>query len=95
MPFREINVEKIIEEEKSKDPEFAIEWERSRSEYKLISEFIQIRNQNNITQKELSEKLGKKQQTISRIEKRESSPTLRTFCRLLDIMGYELNIVKK
>lgn len=95
MPFREIDVKKIIEEEKMKDPEFAIEWEKSRSEYRVISEFIRIRNQNNITQKELSEMSGKKQQVISRIEKRESSPTLKTFCRLLDIMGYELTIVKK
>ena len=38
---------------------------------------------------------GNKQQVISRIERKESIPTIRAFSRILDALGYELQIVKK
>ena len=49
----------------------------------------------NITQKELAALTGNKQQVISRIEEKESIPTIRTFSHILDALGYELQIVKK
>ena len=36
-----------------------------------------------------------KQQVFSRIEEKESIPTIRTFSHILDALGYELQIVKK
>lgn len=36
-----------------------------------------------------------KQQDISRIEKKESIPTIRTFSHILEALGYKLQIVKK
>ena len=38
---------------------------------------------------------GNKQQDISRIEKKKSIPTIRTFSHILEALGYELQIVKK
>lgn len=38
---------------------------------------------------------GNKQQDISRIEKKKSIPTIRTFSHILDALGYELQIVKR
>ena len=35
---------------------------------------------------------GNKQQAISRIEKKEHSPSLQTFCNLLGALGYGLKI---
>ena len=48
-----------------------------------------------MTQTELAELTGSKQQVISRIEKKENSPSLRMFCNMLQALGYELQIVKR
>lgn len=95
MPFAPINVKEEIERQRELSPEFKKAWDESRAEYKLIGEMISLRKQEKITQKELAELTGNKQQVISRIERKESIPTLRAFSKILDALGYELQIVKK
>lgn len=95
MPFVDFKVKEIIEEEKRNNPEFAKVWEESRNEYDLLIELVELRKEQNITQAELARLTGYRQQMISRIEKRENSPTLKTFCGLVNSLGYDLRIVKK
>lgn len=95
MPFAPINVKQEIEKQREISPEFRKAWDESRAEYKLIGEMISLRKQEKITQKELAMLTGNKQQVISRIERKESIPTLRAFSKILDALGYELQIVKK
>lgn len=95
MPFVEINVKSEIEKQRQIDSEFRKAWDESRAEYKLIGEMISLRKQENVTQKELAALTGNKQQVISRIERKESIPTIRAFSHILDALGYELQIVKK
>ena len=95
MTFVEINVKNEIEKQRQNDPKFKKAWDESRAEYKLIGEMISLRKQENITQKELAALTGNKQQVISRIERKESIPTIRAFSNILDALGYELQIVKK
>ena len=95
MPFVEVNVKEEIERKKENDPEFRKAWDNSRAEYKLIGEMISLRKKEKITQAELAKLTGNKQQVISRIEQKESMPSLRIFSRILDALGYELKIVKK
>lgn len=95
MPFVEVNIQNEIEEQRQNNPEFRKAWDESRAEYKLIGEMISLRKQENITQKELASLTGNKQQMISRIERKESIPTIRAFSHMLDALGYELQIVKK
>lgn len=95
MPFVEINVKNEIEKQRQIDPKFKKAWDKSRAEYKLIGEMISLRKQENITQKELAKLTGNKQQVISRIERKQSVPTIRAFSHILDALGYELQIVKK
>lgn len=95
MPFMKIDVEKEIEKQKANDPEFKQAWDDSRAEYRLIGEMISLRKQEKMTQKELASLTGNKQQVISRIERKESIPTIRVFSNILDTLGYELRIVKK
>lgn len=95
MPFVKVDIKEIIECEKRNSENFARAWDDSRAEYKLLSEFVRLRKEQRITQTELALMTGNKQQVISRIEKRENSPTLKTFCALLNTLGYELQIVKK
>lgn len=95
MPFVEINVKNEIKKQRQNDPKFKKAWDESRAEYKLIGEMISLRKQENITQKELAALTGNKQQVISRIERKESIPTIKAFSHMLDALGYELQIVKK
>ena len=95
MPFVKIDVKKEIEKQRQIDPEFRKAWDESRAEYKLIGEMISLRKQEKITQKQLAELTGNKQQVISRIERKENIPTIRVFSHILNALGYELQIVKK
>ncbi|MCM1233403.1 MAG: helix-turn-helix domain-containing protein [Ruminococcus flavefaciens] len=95
MPFAKIDVQKEIEKKCENSPSFKKMWDESREEYKLIGEMTYLRKQKKMTQSKLAEITGNKQQVISRIEKRESNPSLRMFCNILDALGYKLQIVKK
>lgn len=95
MPFVQVDLDEIIENERKNDPEFRKAWDESREEYRLLGEMIALRRKEKVTQKELAERIGTKQQVISRIEKKESSPSLQSFCNILSALGYELQIVKK
>lgn len=94
MPFVKVDIDQIIKENCEKDDGLKKAWEESREEYRLIGEMIALRKQQQMTQGELAEKIGSKQQVVSRIEKKENSPTLKTFCNILQVLGYELKIVK-
>jgi DNA-binding XRE family transcriptional regulator len=95
MPFKEIDVNKEIIENCEKDPIFKEKWESSRQEYRIIGEIIKLRNQQGITQNDLACSAGVKQQVISRFEKKENSPTLKTLCNILDGLGQEIKLVPK
>ena len=95
MPFVQVNINEEIEKHCNESPSLKKTWEESREEYKLIGEMISLRKREKITQSKLAELIGNKQQVISRIEKKENSPSLRIFCNILDALGYELQIVKK
>lgn len=95
MPFVQVDINKEIEKHCQESPSFAKAWNESREEYKLIGEMISLRKAEKITQSQLAAITGSKQQVISRIEKKESSPSLKIFCSILNALGYELKIVKK
>lgn len=94
MPFVQIDVSKEIEKQMQK-PEFKKAWDENHAEYELIGEMISLRKQKKISQRELAMLTGNKQQVISRIERKENNPSLKMFTRILDVLGYELQIVKK
>ena len=95
MAFAEINIQEIIQEKKNNSEEFYNTWKKSEDEYRLIAEMIELRKQKGISQTQLARTIGNRQQVISRIEKKENSPSLKMFCWILDSLGYELKIVKK
>lgn len=95
MPFKAIDVSSIIEDEKIANERFAKAWDESRTEYRLMSEIVRLRKEQGLSQAELARKTGCKQQVISRIEKKENSPTLKTLCEILDVLDYDIQLVKK
>ena len=94
MSFVQIDVNKEIEKQ-MQNLKFKKAWEESRAEYELIGEMILLRKQKKIIQSELAMLTGNKQQVISRIERKENNPSLKMFAHILDVLGYELRIVKK
>ena len=59
----------------------------------IIEATIKARKQNNLSQRDLSEKTGLKQSAIARLEKGVHSPSTSTLIKLLYPMGYTLRVV--
>ena len=95
MPFKQIDVENLIQSKLDADPELKEMWDSSRTEYRILGELIRLRKQKGISQAELAEMTGHKQQVISRIEKKESSPTLKTLCALTDMLDVDIVLVQR
>jgi DNA-binding XRE family transcriptional regulator len=95
MPFKQIDVDKLIKEKLDADPELKEIWDSSRMEYRLLGEFIRLRKEKGISQNDLAKMSGYKQQAISRIEKKENSPTLKTMCALADVLEVDILLVPR
>lgn len=63
-------------------------------EKKLINDFISVRKKLKISQRNLADKVGMAQSTIGRIETLNHSATLSTFVKILNSLGYHLELKK-
>ena len=64
-------------------------------EFDLICKYIKIRYESKMSQRDLAKKIGIAQSTIARMEKNMHSMSISNFTKLLDALGYKLEIVKK
>ena len=64
-------------------------------EFDLICKYIKIRHELKISQRDLANKIGIAQSTIARMEKNMHSMSISNFTKLLDALGYKLEIIKK
>ena len=64
-------------------------------EFDLICEYIKIRYESKLSQRDLAKKIGIAQSTIARLEKNMHSMSISNYTKLLDALGYKLEIVKK
>ena len=64
-------------------------------EFDLICKYIKIRYESKISQRDLASKIGIAQSTIARMEKNMHSMSISNFTKLLDALGYKLEIIKK
>jgi len=62
-------------------------------EVELIGKLIEVREAQNLTQKQLAEVAGIKQSAIARLENMKSTPQIDTLFKVLTPMGYKLAIV--
>ena len=79
-------------QEQLQDPEFKKEYEALQPEHAIIQAIIDARKKTGITQKELSERTGIAQGDISKLERGNANPSLRTLQRLAAGMGMKLRI---
>ena len=78
--------------EQLKDPEIQAEWDRLEPEFQIIRALIKIRNEKNLSQKQLASLTGINQADISRIENGNANPSLRTLQRLAKGLGMKLKL---
>ena len=64
-------------------------------EFDLICNYLKIRYESKLSQRELASKVGIAQSTIARMEKNMHSMSIGNFCKLLSVLGYKLEIVKE
>lgn len=79
-------------QEQLQDPEFREEYEALQPERAIIQAIIDARQQSGLTQKELSERTGIAQGDISKLERGNANPSLRTLQRLAAGMGMILKL---
>ena len=81
-----------LKKELLKDSETYKEYKNLEPEYEIIKEIIKARINQNISQKELAEKIGIKQTNISRLESGEYNPSLKFLKKIAKGLGKELHI---
>ena len=78
--------------EQLQDPEFKAEYDALEPEFAIIQAMIDARKSVGMTQKELAEKTGINQADISKLERGNANPSLRTLKRLAAGMGMRLKL---
>ena len=69
-------VKEYIKKRSTESPEFKKQLEIERERLDLAIKLAELRNRSGYTQKELANKIGKPQSTISRIETGEMNPSI-------------------
>ena len=67
----------------------------SDDEFNLICKYIKIRYESKLSQRDLAQKVRIAQSTIARMENNMHSMSIGNFTKLLDVLGYKLEIIKK
>ena len=79
--------------ERMQDPAFRTEWDAQEPERQIMRAIVEGREENGMTQKQLSERTGIAQTDISKLERGNANPSLRTLQRLAAGMGMRVKIV--
>ncbi|CUN49689.1 helix-turn-helix domain-containing protein [Mitsuokella jalaludinii] len=75
-----------------KDPKFKKEYDALEPEFEIIQAMIDARKDAGLTQQELAKRTGIAQSDISKLERGNANPSLRTLRRLAAGMGKKLHI---
>ena len=78
--------------EQLRDPEFKAEWDALEPERQIMRAIVEGRDEQALTQKQLSEMTGITQADISHFENGTGNPSLRTLKRLAEGLGMSLKV---
>lgn len=84
-----------IKELLMKDEEFKSEYEKLKPRNDVISQIIEERDKQNITQEELALRVGTQKSNISRLESGTYNPSLDFLIKVAHSLGKEMQIVLK
>ncbi len=79
-------------QEKLKNPEFKAEYDALEPDFSIMQAMIDARKESGLTQKQLSERTGITQADISRLEKGNANPSLKTLRRLAAGMNMRIQL---
>ena len=79
------------------DPALLTDEEKARINFEvaLIGKLIEAREQMGLSQRELAEKAGIKQSAVARLETMKATPQIDTLFKILQPLGYTLEIVPR
>ncbi len=86
------DLQKYIAKRKTRDPEFAKDYERGYEEFKIGVMLKMAREEAGLTQEELAEKLQTKKSAISRIENHAKDIKLSTLENFVQALGKKLRL---
>ena len=78
--------------EQLRDPEFKAEWDTLEPERQIMRAIVEGRDEQALTQKQLTEMTDITQADISRFENGTGNPSLRTLKRLAEGLGMSLKV---
>lgn len=78
-----------------KDEEFKAEYEKLKPRYDVISQIIEARTSQNITQEELALRVGTQKSNISRLESGTYNPSLDFLSKVARSLGKEVQVTLK
>lgn len=84
-----------VKEPLMKDEEFKAEYEKLKPRYEVISQIIEARTSQNITQEELALRVGTQKSTISRLESGTYNPSLDFLSKVARSLGKEVQVTLK
>lgn len=90
----ELTYKQVIAE-KMKDSSFREAWEELEPEMQLVKTMLKAREEQRLSQRDLSELTGITQADICKMEKGEANPTLQTIKRVAAGLGMQLELVFK
>ena len=82
----------MVKEKLIKDEEFKAEYEKLKPRYEVISQIIEARNTQHITQEELALRVGTQKSNISRFESGAYNPSLDFLVKVARSLGKEVHI---
>lgn len=78
-----------------KDKEFKDEYEKLKPRYDVISQIIEVRAKEGVTQEELALRVGTQKSNISRLESGTYNPSLDFLTKVAHSLGKEMQIILK
>jgi len=82
----------VVREELMKDEAFKAEYEKLKPRYALISQIIEARAEQHMTQEELAMRIGTQKSNISRLESGTYNPSLDFIAKVARSLGKEVHI---
>lgn len=83
---------KDLEKELLSDPATKKEFDKLTPRYAVISQLIEARIKNKMTQLDVAKKVGTKQSAIARLESGNVNPSLEFLQKIAQVMGYKLSV---
>ena len=74
------------------DEEFLKEYDKLKPRYTVITQIIEARKEQNLTQAELAKRVGTQKSNISRLESGNYNPSLDFLIKVVHCLGKELDI---